>query len=133
MKCRLFFIIVLFGILPSLGCASIGPKISQLPLGATTTEVEQLLNEGTYTVVERKNEPDGVVEVRRYRIKISYNYFDSRRWDLTFKDGKLIGWKYVGEVTSGSAGSQGKSQGMGLLCQDAIARGDRGGMMVHCN
>lgn len=116
-----------------IGCVSIGHKIDQLPIGATSDEVDQMLKEASYNVIERKNEPDGFVEVRRYRVKdeISYNYHDSRQWDLTFKDGKLISWKYLGKNIEGNASR--KDEGMGFLCKDAISRGDKGGIFVHCN
>lgn len=75
-------------ILALFGCASIEHKIELLSLGATTNEVEETLKDTEYTVVERKIEPDGAIEVRRYS---SY----SEAWDLTFKDGKLTGWEKV--------------------------------------
>ncbi|HLG29400.1 MAG TPA: hypothetical protein VI387_04255 [Candidatus Brocadiales bacterium] len=75
-------------ILALFGCASIEHKIELLSLGATTNEVEEILKNTKYTVVERKIEPDGTIEVRRYS---SY----SNSWDLTFKDRRLVGWEKV--------------------------------------
>ncbi|MBI3611024.1 MAG: hypothetical protein HY204_10030 [Nitrospirae bacterium] len=94
-------------------------------------EAGKFLEEGTFRVVERRSETDGVVEVRRYRAKnsITYNYIDSRAWDLVFKDGKLTGWKEVTRAPSASSGNG----GMGFLCKDAIARGDDMAIRVHCN
>ncbi len=79
-----WFIVTL--ILALFGCASIEHKIELLSLGAATNEVEEILKDTKYNVVERKIEPYGTIEVRRYS---SY----SEAWNLTFKDGKLTGWE----------------------------------------
>ncbi|MEK6576111.1 MAG: hypothetical protein AABZ05_00815 [Nitrospirota bacterium] len=92
------------------GCASIEHKIALLSLGATTDEVEQVLKDSKYTVVERKVESDGTIEVRRYS---SY----SDKWDLTFKEGKLIGWKKVSPVYYANPGV-----GVGVGIEGVIIR-----------
>ncbi|MBI5745445.1 MAG: hypothetical protein HZA13_00385 [Nitrospirae bacterium] len=96
------------------GCASIEHKIDQLPLGATTVEVSDALKEERYTVIEHKSGPDGVVDVRRYSF-----YFDLRKWDLTFKDDKLISWKPA-ETGPDYSKQYNESEGIGYPCEDPL-------------
>ena len=109
------------------GCVSIEHKIDRIPLGATTVEVSDALKEERYTVIERKNGLDGIVEVRRYSF-----YFDLRKWDLTFKDDKLISWKPAEIGPDYSKGYNG-SESIGYPCEDHILGIARAGIFFACD
>jgi len=108
-------------------CASIQHKIDLLPLGATTVAVSDALREEKYTVIEHNSGPDGVVEVRRYSF-----YFDQRKWDLTFKDDKLIGWK-LAEIEPDFFKDYNGSEGIGYPCEDPLLGIARAGIFFPCD
>ncbi|MEK6576535.1 MAG: hypothetical protein AAB014_04960 [Nitrospirota bacterium] len=109
------------------GCASIEHKIDQLPLGATTVEVSDALKEERYTAIERKSGPAGVVEVRRYSF-----YFDLRKWDLTFKDDKLISWN-LAEIEPDYSKRYNGSESIGYPCEDPLLGIARAGIFFSCD
>ncbi|MEK7280507.1 MAG: hypothetical protein AAB090_07670 [Nitrospirota bacterium] len=109
------------------GCASIEHIIDRIPLGATTVEVSDALKEESYAIIEHKSGPDGVVEVRRYSF-----YFDLRKWDLTFKDDKLISWK-LAEIEPDYGKGYNGSEGIGYPCEDPILGIARAGIFFSCD
>lgn len=110
-----------------LGCAAFNHKIDQLPIGATTKEISEILKKGTYAIVERKTGSEGVIEVRRY----TFN-FDVREWDLTFKDDKLIGWKLDASKSNYGGGYNG-SEGIGYPCEDPLLGISKAGIFFPCD
>lgn len=107
------------------GCASMEYKIDRLPPGAAMGEVDQVLKESRYTVVEKKVGPEGAIEVRRYS---SY----SREWDLTFKDGKLVGWKRSPGDSDYKMGYK-ETEYVGYPCEDPLLGMARFGIFFSCD
>ena len=109
------------------GCGSIQHKIDLLPLGATTVAVSDTLKEESYAVIEHNSGPDGDIEVRRYSF-----YFDQRKWDLTFKDDKLISWKPA-EIEPDYSKHYNGSEGIGYPCEDPLLGIARAGIFFPCD
>ena len=107
------------------GCASVEYKIDRLPPGAAIGEVDQVLKESRYTVVDKKVGPEGAIEVRRYS---SY----SREWDLTFKDGKLVGWKRSPGDSDYKMGYK-ETEYVGYPCEDPLLGIARFGIFFSCD
>lgn len=107
------------------GCASVEYKIDRLPPGATIIDVDQVMKEEKYTVVEKKIGPEGVTEVHRY----SSNF---RSWDLTFKDGKLVGWKRSPGDSDYKMGYK-ETEYVGYPCEDPILGLARFGIFFSCD
>ncbi len=87
--------------------------------------MDQALKESRYTVVKKKAGPEGVIEVRRYS---SY----SREWDLTFKDGKLVGWKRSPGDSDYKLGYK-ETEYVGYRCEDHLLGIARFGIFFSCD
>lgn len=111
----------------------------QVPLGKDKAEADKHFaqrNNDTgrwkSSLISSELTNEGNRSVYRYGWKRNASYSDANvfYYDLTFIADRLIKFEWVNPEHS-SQPLRG-SLGMGFLCKDAIARGDEGGIRVHC-
>jgi len=129
-----------------LGCSSMptqdntGRWLQEMPFGKPRSEADKhfvLRNSDTgfwkAKMISTEVTTQGTRSIYRYQWipshQLFYDIYEGE-YDLIFVDDKLVKFEKVSERTNNS--TQQEKQGLGFLCKEAIARGDRGAMTVHC-
>jgi len=114
--------------------------LQEIPFGKSKNETDKYFalrntDSGSWTakMINSEVTTQGTRRVYRYqwvsRHPFFYDIYEGE-YDFIFVDDKLVKFERVAKSENNSVPQD--KQGLGFLCKDAIARGDRGAMLVHC-